>query len=403
MRKSFGIVLVFGLLGLMLGGCQETPAIVRRAVVDYYTGNYAASAALLKPLAEKRDEGYVLDNCRYGSAALAAGDLAAAHAAFLHAYDVINTAQTNDPGRTFAAAAVWEGVKVWKGEPFERAMAHYYLALTFLIQNPPDYENARAAFRNSLFKLHEYAEAKKGESETAQYPEFDTNFALGYLGLGLCYLRDPLADKATAEANFKLAVKYQPGLASVVAALHDPRNNILCFVDYGQGPRRSPKGWYNERSVFGPTPEEVGSIPGVVGLVNGKPATPPGRYDTVDTLALAQDQKWQDIDTIRETKAVIGTGAMAAGAGVAAYGAQRNDTGTALAGLGIMAAGALISALSQADLRYWEMLPRTVYLVPMHADPGEQTIQVQVGAQMSVPFRVPVKSTGDMVLYFRMY
>jgi hypothetical protein len=139
----------------------------------------------------------------------------------------------------------------------------------------------------------------------------------------------------------------------------------------------------------------------------------------VDTLAMAQEQRWQDIDTIRKTKAVIGTGAMAAGAGVAAYGAQKHDEGTMWAGLGIAALGGALAASSQADLRYWEMLPRTVYVVPMSLPPGEHDIVVAAGPARSAPIHVSIPAPGgavpgalpgaparsaprDTVLYFRL-
>ena len=47
-----------------------------------------------------------------------------------------------------AAAVLAEKLKVWKGEPFERAMVNFYLGLIYYIQQ--DYGNARAAFENAL-------------------------------------------------------------------------------------------------------------------------------------------------------------------------------------------------------------------------------------------------------------
>ena len=107
------------------------------------------------------------------------GDLAAepAEAAFYTAYQVMNATRVNDSGRQMGAAVVFEGVKVWKGEPFEQAMAHYYLGMIYLLKN--DYENARAAFSNSLFKVREYANKDNPE----QYHEVESTFALGYFGV----------------------------------------------------------------------------------------------------------------------------------------------------------------------------------------------------------------------------
>lgn len=389
-----------GASALSLTACQSTPQHIKNAVNLYYIGDYTASATIMAPEAQKKDEDFVLNNCRYGSSALAAGQLDNAEQAFLAAYEVINGVNTNSGGRTLGATLVFEGIKVWKGEPFERAMAHYYLGVVYLIKN--DYENARAAFRNSLFKLREYAKDKKGAPEQDQYQAFESNFALGYFGLGLCYLRTGQAD--LANQNFDIAAQLQPQLKDVIDQVKNPQANTLIFIDHGQGPKRAAKGWYNEESAFGPTPAEAGPILPPQIIIDGKLVTLPIRYQMADTLAMAQDQKWQDIDTIRKTKAVIGTGAMAAGAGVAAYGAHQGDAGTALVGLGVMAIGAAIAASSQADIRYWEMLPRTVYVIPAALEPGEHTIQVNVGPSTINPFKIVAKEpgNGDNFIYVRM-
>lgn len=391
---------VFSLLPMLafLAACQSTPENIKHAVNAYYLGDYPTAANILKPETVKKDENFVLNNCRFGSAVIALGDVETANNAFMAAYEVINGVNTNTGGRTLGATLVFEGIKVWKGEPFERAMAHYYLGMVNLIKN--DYSNARAAFQNSIFNLAAY-EGDKPDAKNAKPVQSD--FALGYFGLGLCYLREGKAEHA--DANFKLAVKYQPSLSPLVAEISKPTTNTLLFVDYGQGPRRHAKGWYNEESAFYPTPAEAGAIPQANLFIDGKQtATVTMRTWTVDTLLMAQQQKWQDIDTIRKVKAAVGTGAMAAGAGVAAYGAHRGDTGTALAGLGIMAVGAALAASSQADIRYWEMLPRAVYIMPASLPPGEHTFQVQAGASTSAPFKVTIKPAGqgDTVLYVRL-
>jgi tetratricopeptide (TPR) repeat protein len=365
------------------------------AIALYQGGQFQQAAATMAPEITKKDENFVLNNCRYGSAALAANDLAGAENAFMAAYEVINGVNTNDGGRTMGATLVFEGVKVWKGEPFERAMAHYYLGLVFLLKN--DYENARAAFQNSLFKLREYANADKPED----YRAAESNFALGYFGLGFCYQR--LGKSELAQANYAEAAKIDPGLAPTIAAVQQPGVNTLLFIDAGAGPQRAPKGWYNEESYFLPKPEQAGPVPPAAVLVDGKPVTPPNlKNHFVDTLAMAQEQRWQDIDTIRKTKAVIGTGLMAGGAAAASYGAHEGDEGLQWAGIGAMVAGAALSASSQADTRYWEMLPRTVYIVPARLTPGEHKLFVTNGRTPPQTLTITPTANKDTILYFRL-
>jgi tetratricopeptide (TPR) repeat protein len=402
MKLGIHGIALLGLTATLMaaGGCNHTAAPARQAIGLYQVGEFPQAEATLKPEIVKKDENFVLNNCRYGSCALAAGDLEGAWEAFMAAYEVINSVNTNDGGRTLGAAVVFEGVKVWKGEPFERAMAHYYLGLVCLKKH--DYENARSAFQNSLFKLREYA----NKDDPEHYQAAETNFALGYFGLGFCYLRLHKSD--LAEANFKLAIRTDPKLAAVVNEVNKPGVNTLIFVDAGMGPRRAAKGWYNEESAFGPTPAERGPITPVVVLADGKPiGSTDAQHYMLDTLAMAQEQKWQDIDTLRKVKAAVGTGMMAGGAGMAAYGSQRGDQRMALAGLGVALAGAAVAASSQADLRCWEMLPRTVYVVPAALTPGTHHVVVEGGNSMTMALDVavegpdPAGAPRDTVLYFR--
>ncbi len=242
--RIVGLVLLAGLLLGGLGGCNQTSKQAANAVTLYNIGEYPQSAAAMKPETEKKDENFVLNNCRYGSAALAAGQNAEAENAFMAAYEVINGVNTNNGGRTLGATLVFEGVKVWKGEPFERAMAHYYLGLAFLQKG--DYENARSAFQNSLFKLREYAKESKESKDKDVYKPFESNFALGYFGLGFSYLR--LGKPDQAEACFKQTVSLDPRLAPLVHDVQQPGVNTLIFVDAFSGPKRAAKGW-NWRST----------------------------------------------------------------------------------------------------------------------------------------------------------
>jgi tetratricopeptide (TPR) repeat protein len=397
-----GRVLAATVLGLAaaggLGGCNQTPRSARDAIVLYQVGNYAQAAAELKPATAKLDENYVLNNCRYGSCALGAGQFDEAEAAFYSAYKVINSSNTNDAGRQLSATIVYEGVKVWKGEPFEQAMADYYLGVLYLMKH--DYGNARAAFQNSLFSLWESAD--KDDKEHRQRRE--SRFALGYFGLGLCNLRLARAD--LAEQNFEKAQDCDRNLAPLIAEVKKPGVNGLVIVDAGLGPLKKAHGWYNEEVYFAPTPAQAGPVFQPLVAVDGRAVTRQDvAYNTVDTLAMAQDRLWMDIDTVKKVKAVVGTGAMAAGVGMAAYGAHERDEGFVIAGLATAALGAGLAASSQSDVRYWEMLPRTVYIIPVALPPGEHDVTVQVGPWHNAVHMVQQPPqpgvTADAVFYFR--
>src|SRR5689334_19937134 len=173
-------------LCLLLAGCAPSRAEVAadRAVSDFFVGDYLTAQRRLAPLAQKTDENYVLNNLRLGSAALADYNLDEAEAAFTRAYEVINSTGVNDPNRAFGAAVLNEKLKIWKGEPYERAMANFYLGLVYYMRH--EYNNARAAFENALFKLRDYGEGKEKADE---YRVVESNFALAYLMLGRCWQR----------------------------------------------------------------------------------------------------------------------------------------------------------------------------------------------------------------------
>jgi hypothetical protein len=73
-------------------------------------------------------------------------------------------------------------------------------------------------------------------------------------------------------------------------------------------------------------------------------------------------------------KSAVGTGLIAAGAIDASTDRRHRRLGTDLALIG---AGALLKATSQADVRQWETLPRTVFLVPLKLSPGKHDITVR--------------------------
>jgi hypothetical protein len=128
---------------------------------------------------------------------------------------------------------------------------------------------------------------------------------------------------------------------------------------------------------------------------------------TIDLDALAQDHKWQDIDTIRAVKSVAGKALMGVGAvealnGTGATGHRFNGTDTAV-GLGLIALGAALDMSSQADLRQWEMLPRTVFVLPMQLPPGTHDITVTFPTGERQTWRgLVAPAKGENAYYYRM-
>ena len=386
-----------GLLPL-LSGCANNGEQVGRAVSAYMIGDYRQSRQILRPLALKTNEDFVLNNLRLGSACLPDYRLEEGESAFLRAYEVINSVGVNDGGRSLGAALVSENIKIWKGEPFERAMANFYLGLIYYMRH--EYDNARGAFENALFKLQIYDEQK--DEKQGEAP---TNFALGHLMLAKTWQR--LGRDDLAQAHFEAVVKLRPDLSSLADARLNAESNVLLVVDVGYGPEKVRE---SDGDVvgFAPTPHQAGPIAVPRVLVDGRMvnvdavARPP-----VDLLALAQDRKWQSIDTIRTIKSAVGTGLIAGGIGYGAYSANRRRgmrSEDALISAGLIGAGLLLKATSQADIRQWEMLPRTTYILPLRLPPGTHDITVEFpGPALQQTWRnLEVPGQGEATYYYRM-
>src|SRR3954464_7968108 len=214
-------LLPFAFCLLLATGCAATKEErqAKRAVDDYLYGNYDRAASKLKPLADKTDENFVLNNARLGSTTLAEYDLDTAESAFLNAYEVINATGVNSGGRGAAAAIINEKLKVWKGEPFEKAMVNYYLGIVYYMQH--DYENARAAFENSLFKLRDYGE---GKNKNDEYRSVESDFILGYVMLGKAFQR--LGNEEQAHKAFDRAASLNPRLKGLANYRRNDESNV---------------------------------------------------------------------------------------------------------------------------------------------------------------------------------
>ncbi len=381
---------------LLLTGCAQDQQIANRAIESYYAGDLAGATKLMQPLAKKTNQNFVLNNARLGSIALANYDLDTAENAFLAAYEVINSTGVNNGGRTLGAVLVDEKIKVWKGEPYERAMVNFYLGVIYYMRH--DYNNARAAFENALFKLRDYADNDK------DYKEYENDFAPAVLMLAKSFQR--LGRQDLAEANFQ-RLSGDSRLRSLADYQTNQQSNLLLVVDYGYGPHKVTN--FDGALVgFAPTPAEAGPIPRpLVEMDGGYVPLDTLNVPPVDLLSLAQDRKWESIDTIRAVKSAIGTGMLVGGGiegmrGLSEHGG-RQRTDLLVAG-GLIAGGLLLKATSQADVRQWEMLPRTTFIIPLKVPPGRHDIAVRFpGADVYQTWRgLVVPEHGEATYYMRM-
>src|SRR5205814_9822305 len=152
--------------------------------------------------------------------------------------------------------------------------------------------------------------------------------------------------------------------------------NVLLVVDYGRGPQKLLQS-DNSLVAFVPHPQDVGPIPHPIVRVNGEIIHINGVGPApIDLLELAQDRRWHSIDTIRVFKSIVGTGRMVAGA----YQGSKEHPDPASAA-GLFLGGLLLKATATGDVRHWEMLPRSVFIIPLHLPPGKHNVTVSFADQ----------------------
>src|SRR5205085_1331645 len=111
-----------------------------------------------------------------------------------------------------------------------------------------------------------------------------------------------------AAANFQLVKEKYERLASLADAEVNAKSNLLLVVDFGYGPRKVTD--FDGAIIgFSPRPIDEGLIPPPLVRVDGKvvPMEQANRAP-VDLLALAQQRRWQSLDTVRTIKSAVGTG-----------------------------------------------------------------------------------------------
>lgn len=237
------------------------------------------------------------------------------------------------------ARSLWsaEGVKDFKGEPYERAMAYYYRGLLYAAEG--DYQNARASFRSA-----EYQDTISA-SET-----FAGDFGLMSLLAGWASACE--GDAVMAEDFYASAANQQQGLVAPAKGA-----STLVLVESGAAPAKTTAGQYHEALTLskGVNPYEKALLDGrelvVLGDVSYQATTRGGRQ--VDQILNGK----ASFKTAASTVADLGNLGMQLAAGSGDFG----NTFGASAAVGIGAA--ILGGLTKpkADIRSWDNLPDRIH------------------------------------------
>lgn len=399
-----------------LAACSSGPdASMNKAV---QTGQYAqARARLLSRLSDDpSDRAYILDRLRLTVLSLADGLPASADRPANQLFQLLRTQGLN-ADKTAASVVFNEGVKIWKGEPFEQALGYYYIGVQKGLEG--DWDNARAAAGNSLFLLKDFGENEKtGRRKTTEdvareaaerdregkngdqyidkgYTAVKTDFAIGYLLNGVANWA--LSRDDEARDNFAEAARVNAGLEAVSKTLSEGRFNTVLVVEVGAGPAKVGYGPDNALTRF--TPRWPGDARGLgVSVRSG----PPERFAVAcDVNAMAADHMWNNMEDVRQAKSVLGS-ALLIGGGVVAL--ASDDSTAQIVGASAAVLGLLMKATSGADLRYCEVFPQRVYFAPVMIDgPGtsvELGVEGMPGTRIVIPAIDPPAAGQRVKLHY---
>lgn len=293
-------------------------------------------------------QNYVLNNMEIGLAAIDLEYYALAEKAFDNALKGIETVYANDPIAK-KARGLWheEGMKDFKGEPYERAMAYYYRGVLYMRRG--DYENARACFKSGIL-----------QDAFAEDQQYRCDFALLHYMEG--WTSRLSGQKANALRAFDEAKKLQKDL--VIPAETD---NFLILIESGTAPEKIARGRnksmlsfrQGERGYRTPFNLEIGkrqfkAIP--AGDIFFQASTRGGR--PMDGILEGQVVFKEFNDDMGEALTNIGLEAIDESL-------NTNDPNAGLVGLTFVLVGTFQRALAaavrtEADTRYWRNLPDSI-------------------------------------------
>ncbi len=311
----------------------------------------------------------VLNYCRLGSHALRLGMYEEAKQAFDRALERIEVVYADSP-QARKARRVWyeEGSKIFKGDPYERAMAYFYRGLLYYMDG--EFDNARACFRS--------AQLQDAFAEDAQHR---SDFAIMDYMEARCNMR--LGRSDMAEESLERAANASLGRAGIGFPSLRAEDNLLVVVEIGTAPVKWGDGKHREYLRY-----KRGASKDHAARVFLASSALPSPVRSADLYYQASTRGGRELDYIlgnqarfKESTETLGEATTQIGAGLVAYGLSEDDEDVTKAGLVVGAVGIASLILSsqakpEADTRYWESLPDSVWLVSASVAPGTHELEV---------------------------
>jgi len=275
-----------------------------------------------------------------------------------------------DNENSYKARSLWyeEGMKDFKGEPYERAMAYFYRSLLYIEER--DFENARASLKSGIL-----------QDAFAEEDQNRTDFALLIFLEGWASYFN--GDKELAQAAFDEARTLRPDFESL-----DVNNfpyNALIIVETGKSPRKVADGVGHYQLKFR-RGKKFKENRVKISIDENREVD---LYPMEDIFWQASSRGGRPVDKILKGKAVFRD----VGSGIGTVLTQLSDDYTTESlyhsgkeaermdeiGLALGLAGVAALAISsranpKADTRYWDNLPDAVHVYPVNFTNGTHDI-----------------------------
>lgn len=366
-----GLSVIAGLVLFQLGGCTTRQEFTRDElnVEEKQKIEDELPSELHQYYFDLQEEGErnaVLNYMRLGKAAYALGYQDIAHRSFVRATAGIEQVYGYDEAAA-DARSLWmeEGSKIFKGEPYERAMAFFYQGVTFIDQ--VDYENARASFMSGQL-----------QDAFAEDDQNRTDFALLLYLDGWCSLA--MKDTELANQRFDEVHKRRPKVE-----LPQIDDNLLILVETGKSPRKVADGLGHSELKF--RRGRNFSDKSVEISFDGESFVPAIAIE--DIYYQAATRGGREVDKIVQGKAQFRTATTKGGNVLSDIGSTAvvispllsTSASVGLAGGAIGLVGVTSMAIGQssrphADTRYWDSLPDGYHVLSTKLNPGKHTVTI---------------------------
>lgn len=278
------------------------------------------------------------------------------------------------------ARQLWyeESEKPFKGEPYERAMAFYYLGLSYLRSG--DWGNAQAAFYMSCL-----------EDSFAEEEQHQLDFAAPLVLRAYALYRQ--GSRVVADEVLKLANRI---LDEPVALNPDSLPNTVVIIETGRSPRKISDGVGSYQLKFrqGKGFRDVDCAL----MVNDSPVEPCG---IGDVFYQASTRGGRPVDAIIDGKVSFAKATGSIGLAFAEIGdltsrdalftesRAEQTAGYAMQGIGVAALLLSGSAKPAVDKRHWDNLPDKIHVAFINLEPGTHILTASYldanGATISSP------------------